>query len=61
MDFISFKINDGLDCNVICSRVQKLINDYVESGKIIDNSYIDIRISNATSFVNLDKPKIEQH
>ena len=29
-----------------------VVNDYVRSGKIIDNSYLDIRISNATCIID---------
>ena len=52
MDFISIKITNGLDCNIICKKIESLVNDYVRSGKIIDNSYLDIRISNATCIID---------
>ncbi len=61
MDFISIKISNQLDCNVICQKIQSLVNDYVRSGKIIDNSYLDIRISNATCTIETDKIKLPNY
>ena len=60
LDFISLSIA-GLDCNQICEKIQKLVNDYVESGRVIDNSLLDIRISNVSCTIEPELPKIEKH
>ena len=57
MEFISLRIS-SLDCEQICQNVQKLVNDYVRSGKIIDNSFLDIRISNVTCTIEPELQKI---
>lgn len=59
MDFLSFKIS-GLDCNQVCNGIQRMINKYVESGKVIDNSLIDIRIVNISHDIEIELPKIPE-
>ena len=61
MDFISIKIGNGLDCNIICKKIESLVNDYVQSGKIIDDSYIDIRISNVSCVIETDNLKLPNY
>tara|TARA_E500000178_G_C16859407_1_gene678982 strand:- start:570 stop:815 length:246 start_codon:yes stop_codon:yes gene_type:complete len=57
LDFISLSLV-GLDCQKICDRVQKLVDEYMKSGKVPDNSFLDIRISNVSSTIDPDRPKI---
>ena len=61
MDFISIKITQGLDCNNICKQVQELVNKYAQAGKIIDNSFLDIRISNTSCTIESDKLKLPNY
>ena len=58
MDFISLKIQE-LDCQQICQKIQNLLDQYVRSGKIIDNSFLDIRISNVSCTLEPELQKIE--
>lgn len=59
MDSIYIKISQGLDCNSICKQVQDLVNKYVQSGKIIDNSFLCINISNVSCDIEPELPKIK--
>ena len=58
MDFLSLKIQE-LDCQQICQKIQNLIDQYVRSGKVIDNSFLDVRISNVSCTIDPELQKLE--
>lgn len=55
-DFISLGLND-LSCDKICHKVQELINKYIQSGKVVDNSILHIQIKNISH--TIDKEQLE--
>ena len=57
LDFISLSLV-GLDCEKVCNHVQKLVDEYMKSGKVPDNGFLDIRISNVSSTIDPERPKI---
>lgn len=50
---------ESLDCNNVCKEVQKLINRYIQSGSLVDNAYLSIKISNVSSTIEPYRPKLE--
>ena len=58
LDFLSLKIQE-LDCQQICQKIQNLIDQYTRSGKVIDNSFLDIRISNVACTIEPELQKLE--
>lgn len=57
-NFISLKIV-GLDCNALCQKVQALVDKYVKSGKIVDDSFLIIKVSNVSCTIDPELKKIE--
>lgn len=58
LDFLALKIV-GLDCERICSQVQELVNEYTNSGKVMDDSFLVIRICNPSCTIDPELPKLE--
>ena len=56
-DFVCIKIRD-LQCEYICHQVKTMIDAHVNSGKILDDSFIHISIRNIKNIRSIRKRRI---
>jgi hypothetical protein len=54
-NFIAIKLNKQVACEIICSKIQKLINDYQKTNNISD-SILTIKITNPLGSHIIHKP-----
>lgn len=58
-DFVCIKIRE-LQCEYICHKIKNLIDGYIKSGKVIDDSFIHITIKNVTDTIDAKDQEIKR-
>lgn len=58
-DFVCIKIRE-LQCEYICHKIKNLIDGYIQSGKVIDDSFIHITIKNITDTIDQKDQEIKR-
>lgn len=58
-DFVCIKIRD-LQCEYICHQVKTMIDAHVNSGKILDDSFIHISIKNINHTIETKEQEIKR-
>lgn len=58
-DFVCIKI-EGSQCEYICHKIKNLIDGYIKSGKVIDDSFIHITIKNVTHTIDTKDQEIKR-
>jgi len=58
-DFVCIKIRE-LQCEYICHKIKNLIDGYIQSGKVIDDSFIHITIKNITNTIDQKDQEIKR-
>lgn len=58
-DFVCIKI-EGLQCEYICHQIKNLIDGYIQSGKVIDDSFLHITIKNVSYTIEAKDQEIKR-